>query len=460
MKAKNDGLAVFAVSILLFLFVYGATRSETRPAESSSEGEAPPAAAPTPIEVHPSFLYGRIMTTDGAVYEGRLRWGGDDEAFWGNYFNGIKTRNPWAAMAPKESLPKENRSIRFFGIEVGEREHSASLTRSFMARFGDIASVEERGGDVRVTLKSGFEIVLDRSSAGDFDDTVRVWDRRQGEMDIESSRVRRIEFLPPPMPGGNAEQLYGVVFTRQGEFTGYLQWDWEECATSDELTGNWAEGDVRVRFDAIRSIARRSGDSTLVTLKDGRGFVHFGRGDGGPMHRGVYVDDSRYGRVLVSWDAFERAEFRQDGGKGGGPGYDDFPPGGPLMGSVHTRSGKRFAGRLVYDLDESEITDSLDAPIQGVNYVIPFGMVASIALPGRSQDAAGNELRARVTLRNGEELALERKGDLGPRNAGLLVFVDSRSEKPEYVPWAEVQEIKFDRPRAMYPALGDEGKLQ
>ena len=41
--------------------------------------------------------------------------------------------------------------------------------------------------------------------------------------------------------------------------------------------------------------------------------------------------------------------------------YDDFAPGRPLRGGVITRSGRRIAGRIVYDLDESETTDTLGA---------------------------------------------------------------------------------------------------
>src|SRR5687767_1171713 len=49
-------------------------------------------------EAHPSFLYGRITIAAGVTYEGRLRWGrgGGQEAFWGDYFNGVKSQNPWA----------------------------------------------------------------------------------------------------------------------------------------------------------------------------------------------------------------------------------------------------------------------------------------------------------------------------------------------------------------------------
>ena len=90
--------------------------------------------------------------------------------------------------------------------------------------------------------------------------------------------------------------------------------------------------------------------------------------------------------------------------------------------------------------------DTLDAPAQGVDYTIPFGLVASIA------PRVGE--RSSVTLHNGEKLRLEPDGDLGAGNAGLLVFVDGGAS-PEYIPWADVERIDFERPAAMYPSVGN-----
>jgi hypothetical protein len=150
--------------------------------------------------------------------------------------------------------------------------------------------------------------------------------------------------------------------------------------------------------------------------------------------------------VLVSWDAFERVDFNPGGS---GPAYGDFPPGRPLTGSVTTRDGRILAGRLVYDLDESEITETLDAPSRGVDYTVPFGLIASI-VPGFGEEHGTRSTR--VTLHDGGELKLERTGDLGEGNAGLLVFGDGR-ERPEYVPWAEVGRVDLDRPQAFYPPI-------
>jgi hypothetical protein len=386
------------------------------------------------------FLHGRITTVGGAGYEGRLRWGGGEEAFWGDYFNGTKRENRWAALVPPERLPRERLPLEILGLRIAERERPRDLHRPFMARFGDLARIEASRTDVRVTLKSGTVIDLDRFEASDFDDGVRVWDGRSGVVDLDSSRIRAIELLPAGRMLDAPSRLHGTVRTRQGDFTGFLQWNREACIGSDELHGRADGAEVALRFDALRSIAREGSDASRVTFVDGRELLLSGSPEIGEGHRGVYVDDARYGRVLVSWAAFERVDFSAPGAAGSGPAYGDFPPGSPLAGSVTTRDGRRVAGRLVYDLDESETTETLDAPAGGVDYTIPFGRVAAIEPPGWDGRAPA---LARVTLRSGEELQLEPAGDLGEANAGLLVFA-AGGAPPEYLPWSDVARIELD----------------
>ena len=312
-------------------------------------------------ETRPGTLYGRVTAHDGTAYEGRLRFGGDEEAFWGHTFNGFRDENPWAGYAPRERL-KVRRPVRILGVEVAQRERPIPLGRPFMARFGDISRIEPRGGDILLTLKSGTEFVLDRFAADDLADGVRVWDDSHGIVDLDERRIRSIEFLPTPGSDPALERLHGTVRTRQGDFTGFLQWDREASMGADELAGRTGDGELSLRFDDIRTIARDSDDSSRVTLADGREFVLTASRQVGAGNRGVYVDDRRYGRVLVSWDAFERLDFSP---AGSGPAYDDFPPGSQLKGTVRTRSGHRLVGRLVFDLDESETTETLDAPSEG-----------------------------------------------------------------------------------------------
>ena len=424
------GAGVLALAALLAALMEPVTHARltaTTPAIAQASAATPNRQAAAHL------LYGRV-TTDHAVFEGRLRWGGDQEALWINYFNGAKSRNPWSAYAPYE-----RRTFKVFGLEIAGWTSQVDVGRPFMARFGDITRVDRYGREWRITLKSGAVVHLAWGGADDMNDGVRVWDGTRGVVNLAESPIRTIEFLATPARGDSPLPLYGTVRTRQGDFTGFVQWNRTECLASDKLDGRTADGARSVRFDTIRSIARHSPDSSLVTLVDGKSLVLSGNREvGGQDYGGIYVDDQRYGRVLVSWDAFERVDFK-DGGTG--PAYGDYPPGRPLLGTVTTRDGRRLAGRLVYDLDESQTTETLDAPSEGIDYTLPFSLAASIVAP--SPEGSGAQ-RVTVILRSGEELQLERSGDLGWRNAGMLIFAEGR-QQPEYVRWADVKEVEFDR---------------
>ena len=451
-RVTRAAIATGALAAVLLALVVGYVVLQQR-----SDPAAPASTATTSetvaAEAHPSFLYGRITVDGGATYEGRLRWGRDQEAFWGDYFNGFKDENPWAVHVPPEQLRNEPDPIEILGVVVARRERPIELGRSFMARFGDISRIELVGADVRVTLKSGTRFDLDWNAFNDFDDGVRVWDGLQGVVDLAPAmartlpgtgggRIRTIDLLPGAGRGAIPPRLHGTVRTPQGAFSGFVQWNRNEGLGTDHLDGRTADGPLSLRFDTIRSIARHARGSSLVTRLDGGTVVLTGTAEAGRDNLGIYVDDPRYGRVLVSWRAFEHLDFSPGSA---GPVYSDFPPGQPLTGVVTTRVGRRFAGRLVFDLDESETTETLDAPSKGVDYTIPFGMIASIALPDAD--------RASVTLHGGEELQLERTGDLGDGNAGVLIVVVG-SPHTEYVAWADVERIDIHVPSAMYPPLG------
>ena len=437
-------------------FVIAAMASGCRPSASDPAGDGAASQVTStggpsagPAQDAPGFLYGRVATHGGAVYEGRLRWGGDEEAFWSDYFNGYKEENPWAVHAP---IPA--RTPVLFGIEWPGGADRVETGRPFMARFGDLRHIRSVGDGmrgvvqdgmafaptVRVTLKSGTAFDLDRLEASDFDDGVRVWDEARGVVDLAPAQILQIDFLPTPPLRGAPGRLHGTVETRHGVFSGFLQWDRTDAAASDELAGLAEDVPVGVPFGSIRSIARHPGGGSAVTRRDGSGIVLAGTRQTDEGNRGLYVDDVRYGRVLVSWDAFERVTFNA---AGSGLAYPDFPPGRALAGHVRTRAGRRLAGRLVFDLDESETTETLDAPSGGVDYTIPFGLVASITLPSAEREPVG------VRLRSGETLALERAGDLSAKNGGLLVFEDE--QRPEYLPWSEVEAVEFEASAPLEP---------
>lgn len=439
-------------ALLVLIVVSSGERSHERKADIAAAASrvtlsAEPPAAPAATHDSSGFLYGRVHTVGGPTYEGRLRWGGGEEAFWSDHFNGFKVENPWAVHVPPARLPRERRPIVIFGFEIARRERPVDLGRQFLARFGDIARLEARGRDVLVTLKSGSRFTLDRFSASDFDDGLRVW-HAGGVVDLDSLQIQSLELLPTPRLDGAPGRLHGTVRGRWGELAGFVAWNREQCVGTDELVGRTADGELRLRFDAIRAIERRSPDSSRVTLHDGRDLVLSGARDFGRDNRGVFVDDRRFGRVLVSWEAFERLELSEARASGSGPAYDDFAPGRRLTGSVATRDGRRLSGQLIFDLDESETSDTLDASSLGVDYNLPFERIRSIV---RLEPDERGARRARVTLEGGDELELEGEGDLGEGNLGMLIFA-AGGASPDYLPWTEVERIDFDRPPTREPS--------
>ena len=99
-----------------------------------------------------------------------------------------------------------------------------------------------------------------------------------------------------------------------------------------------------------------------------------------------------------------------------------------------TEAGEHLEGRLVFDLDEEWSWEMLDGESSGIDYAVPFGMVAVIV--------PGNPSGSTVRLHSGEELRLVNSHDVDRDNDGVLVIGDA-SKEPRYVPWGEVSRIEF-----------------
>lgn len=378
------------------------------------------------------FIYGRVTAQSGTVYEGRLRWNGDEEAFWGDFFNASKAKRPYEDEVPGRVLREEREPIRIFGIRIGSRSWSSS-GRTLVARFGDIRRIEiHRGDEATLVMKSGMEVEIGGGS-NDVDGKIYVWDKELGEVKLDWDRLQTIEFLPAPANLQVTDhRLHGKVKTEIGDFEGYVQWDQEECLSSDKLDGDGPDGDMSIDMGNIRSIERRSRRASQVTLWGGRDFELDGTNDVNDENRGIYVEDARYGRVLIPWSAFERVDFSEAGSSG--PSYDDFKPSEPLRGTVTDAGGKRYSGRIVYDIDESETWEILNGEWRDVEYSIPFALVR--AVEPRDDESS------RVILKSGEELVLEDAADVDGDNSGVLVI--PIEGKPIYVEWDDVKRIDFE----------------
>ena len=391
-------------------------------------------AADAPAWDARGFLYGRITTRGGSVYEGRLRWNNNEEAFWGDFFNADKEDTSYFDQIPRKERRRD--SIKVFGIPIGISRDDFDDGRQLVARFGDLQRIEvDRGEEATVIFKSGTRYeVKGGSNDIERDTEITVWDRAANEIQVRWKEIRTIDFLPVPAGLTVPDfRLRGTVHTDDGTFQGYIQWDQDECLSSDELDGETHDGKVSLRMGEIQSIERRSRNSSKVVLRDGRTFVLEGTNDVDSSNRGIYVQDGRFGRVLVSWEAFRRVDFDPPGDSG--PAYADFRPGRPLFGKVSTQDGKTWRGRLVYDADETETTEFLNGDRHDIEYSIPFGRVAFL-LPERSNST-------RVIYKDGKELKLEDTADVGDENAGVFVFEEGQKE-PRYIVWDDIRRIDFE----------------
>ncbi len=375
------------------------------------------------------YLYGSIETVGGTKYEGRLRWG-REEAFWTDHFNASKKERPFASEIPQK-YRHTREDFRILGVPIG-MHWKDSEGRQLIVRFGDLKSLSPRGSNSAfLVLKNGEEIEVGDGS-NDVGARITVWDGSLGEARLEWKKIRRIDFKEAPAGlQGLPARLFGTVRTRSETFRGYIQWDKEECLATDLLEGENQDGNLKIEMGKIKTIERHGKNSSAVRLRDGRQVVMRGSNDVDSDNRGIFVDDARYGRVLVSWEAFEKLDFEESDS---GPGYDSFPPLLPLKGLVTTNSGATHKGRIIYDADESEGWEILDGEYAGLTYSIPFSMVASIVRVSGT--------RVRASLRGGPgDLRLEDTGDVTDRNAGVFVLADG---KKTYVPWEEVKRIDFE----------------
>ena len=190
---------------------------------------------------------------------------------------------------------------------------------------------------------------------------------------------------------------------------------------------------MAIPFGNIRSIERRSRSSSWVVLKDGRKLSLDGTNDVDGSIRGIMVEDERYGRLKVPWEAFEIAVFNDEGESG--KGYNDYTKERRLEGTITDVDGKKFSGKFVFDLDEAETWEILNGDLFDIEFNIPFEMVKEIRPRSRNS--------CLVVLTSGESLRLEGGQDVTQANDGILVFDKGEKADPTYIPWEQVELIEM-----------------
>jgi hypothetical protein len=376
------------------------------------------------------YLYGTIETDSGREYTGLLRWG-TEEAFWDDLFNSVKADLPY--LEEHGDRARRRNAIKIFGITVGYRWDDTASGRLFIARFGDIREIEVlRGDKVRVTMKDG-EVYAMKGGSNDIGAEITVLDDSLGEVNLEWDRIDRIVFRQTPSSvRPPAARLHGSVETEDGTFEGHIQWDVQECLSTDKLDGDTEDGDVSIEMGRIRAIEKRNRRGSEIELKDGRKLVLEDSNDVDSSLRGIFVEDLRYGRVKISWESFERIEFRETDDSG--RGYEDYPSARHLQGTVTDYTDHKHTGDLVFDLDETKSWEFLNGTRGGVEFFVPFGMIRSIE-PQRGDES-------KVVLENGETLLLGEGQDVAEINDGIVALRENGRES--YFAWDEVKRIDFE----------------
>ncbi len=387
------------------------------------------------------FIYGEIEMVNGDKFFGQIRWG-DEEAFWTDIFNSQKVDNPFLKNLDRQKMrsykdsEKSKRDYTFMSIWT-DNTWNYSANHQFAIRFGDMKSLKVRGDQyVIVTFKNNETIEL-RGGSNDIGVDLKVYDQEIGQIELDWDRISEVRFkeAPSKIQRKMGEPLFAKVKTfRKGEFEGFIQWDHDECLSTDKLDGSSRNGKVAIEFGNIRSIKSDKRGSTVI-LKSGREMYLDDSNDVDSGNRGIVVKSNEYGRVLISWKEFDSIEFA-DVMPGSGTAYDQFPATSYLKGSVKTVDGKEFLGQLVFDLDEFLNVEILDGNDDGLEYKIPFYLIKKIV--------PRNHSYTKVILTSGKELLLGDSQDVNDRNDGMLIKKGPKDDDGDYVKWEDVESITFD----------------
>ena len=384
------------------------------------------------------FLYGKITTKNGKTYEGVIRWG-DEEAFWDDMFNSSKTEQTLRALLDEdqaESLEDMMGSRlwrKHYKSRRGWTSWANQTTFQFKCRFGDIQKIQISGDeDAILTFKNGKELEVSGGS-NDVGTRIRILDAEIGEVQLKWNRIDKIEFMDTPSNLDHAFglPLYGKVQTRRGEFSGFIQWDHDECLSTDILDGDSDDGELDIEFGNIAAIKKhRSG--SLVTLQSGREIYLYDSNDVDRDNRGIVVKDPRYGKVLVEWRDFESVAFENNRGLSG-PAYRQFKSPERIRGKVVLEDGGSVSGNIIYDLDEAWDLEMLDGNNGKTRFYLSFRDISEIVPDGRHG--------SQVIMNSGATIELEDSRDIDSDNEGIVV--EQESGKLVYVKWRDVEKISL-----------------
>lgn len=239
----------------------------------------------------------------------------------------------------------------------------------------------------------------------------------------------------PTAPPTGAGPIYGRVRTVDGrDITGFIRWDrnegsWTDILDAAKVRWHGRETVSGIRFGQIRAIQVQGPHYGLLTLRSGQRVEMAGlTSDLGEGVRGIVVTAPGGSRTELCWDEVDFVEFL--------PAPQGVrPPAARLYGTLTTRSGQTFTGRVGWNMDDISPSDLLGGSGHG-NRQISFGAIRRIVRDG--PDAA------RVVLRSGKQITLRGTPDVGNANDGITVSDADLGQVR--VDWRDFDNVTFSSP--------------
>lgn len=370
-------------------------------------------------------IYGTIYTDRGEEFTGPIRWD-KNENFWDDILDANK----------RDKVYVEGRGsrIKIFGL-VFNSDGGGWRSTELNLPFGDIESIESRGGDrVVIRLKNGERLKIEASGT-DIGSGMRgltITDKNEGEIDLEWNDVDEIKFSSGPGPGLDDERLYGTVVTDGGTFTGFIVWDRDESLKPDILDGDDDGRRRKIPFGSIRTIERRGHSGCRVTLTNGDEMFLEGTNDVDSGNRGIDITIPGMGVVKVDWEDFDEVTFAEPPPS---KRYEEFDGGKPIKGTVRDEDGRSYSGTIVWDADEEWDWEVIDGEYDDIDYEIPFLNIKTIKRDSRRS--------AQIILRNGESLILRGSNDVDRDNRGIRITSPDGDETE--LDWYEFESAEIEQ---------------
>jgi hypothetical protein len=384
----------------------------------------------------PGQLYGKIYTKDNEILEGFIRWD-KNEASWDDVLDGNKELDSRHHKRYVDSNRRRKGSLKIFGINIDDGENynyfSGDEAQSGI-RMGHIKTLTPESDDrATLVLKSGEEVELGNGST-DIGSDIRellIDDKTEGIVDLIWDDIDRIEFEATPTKESEfGKRLYGTATTRRGDkYTGFICWDADETFDTDIIDGQERSRKRKIEFSRIKSIERRTSESSVVVLKDGKEMRLEGTNDIDSGNRGIVVSDPNLGRLSISWDEFDILELKD---APSGLAYSSYDGGKKLRGTVYTENGEKFTGDIKWDDDEEYTWELLNGNFDDIELAIEMANLKAI-----EKISSRGSL---VTLKDGRTFKLRDSNDIDDGNKGIII----KTAKDEVeVDWEDFNKVEF-----------------